>query len=214
MTFVIRVKYFHADERLIIDFENKMSSKIGCQMKKNYSALWHACLRSHRFFWTNMIMGAAVQGVQALEAREGRVLVAPVHGESLLLSAAQMVPWVCNAPVSPRLPGGKDRSELAGSVFWKQNMAHQPSSGCWGCRLLQASELVLIEEYGTGQLVTQLRWGGDVKLNATLGRQNFSPSFKQRTWQISRNELLRDRKCWRMSPSPPSSPRRRPRQPK
>ena len=75
-----------------------------------------------------MIMGAAVQGVQASEAREGRVLVAPVHGESLL-SAAQMVPWVCNAPVSPRLPGGKDRSELAGSVFWKQNMAHQPS-GC------------------------------------------------------------------------------------
>ena len=59
-----------------------------------------------------------------------------------------------------------------------------------------------------------LEVGGDVKLNATLGRQNFSPSFKQRTWQISRNELLRDRKCWRMSPSPPSSPRRRPRQPK
>ena len=54
-----------------------------------------------------MIMGAAVQGVQASEAREGRVLVAPVHGESLL-SPAQMVPWVCNAPVSPRLPGGKD----------------------------------------------------------------------------------------------------------
>ena len=164
-------------------------------------------------------MGAAVpQGAWASEAtssigRAGtRFLPLPSS------TAAQMVPWVCSVVPTAGLEGGGGTSVLKDkSVFWnKKNMAHQASC-CWACSLLPASEFVLIEEYGTIQLVTESSIGvwGDVKINAALG-QIFFLSFKRRTWQMSRNEQLGDRKClFQMSsPSSPASRHLRPRQPK
>ena len=75
---------------------------------------------------------------KALEAMELSVLsrASTLHPCS---AAARDAPLgVSLAPVSPRLPGGKDRNwrgEAGPVIFWKQNMRREPLF-CYGCRLL------------------------------------------------------------------------------
>ena len=130
-----------------------------------------------------------------------------------------MLPWVFPRSTSVASTAGGEGSQLEeagpvgvfGSKTWDKSLSSAENADF--CKPVNSWKVWNNSTQPLWTCDSTLNWGRRCQTEL-LGGRIFSSSFKRTTWQMSRNELLGERKRRRMSLSPSSPRHLRPRQAK